>query len=219
MMADTSHNADNTGNMQSAPGSQEDSGVDENGYDRPSKSQMKRDMLALQDLGKQLVDLAPSQLKQLPLSEKLYDAIILAQRTTSREGLRRQVHYVGKLMRATDAPTIRAQLDLWENGSREQTREMHRLESLRDLLLRDDDALTSLLQKYPVADVQYLRTLIRAGRKEAQANENLNPGQEPQRKHYRALFQAIKSLASGQSQATDQNADTDADTDTDTEKE
>ena len=60
--------------------------------ERPSKSERKREMLALQDLGKQLVELSPDQLKQLPLAEKLHDAIRLAQRTTSREGRRRQIH-------------------------------------------------------------------------------------------------------------------------------
>ncbi|TEA79073.1 ribosome biogenesis factor YjgA [Allopusillimonas ginsengisoli] len=203
MMSDTPHDADHPGKAQATTGAHDVSGVDENGYDRPSKSQVKRDMLALQDLGKQLVDLAPSQLKQLPLSEKLHDALLLAQRTTSREGRRRQIHYVGKLMRDADAPAIRAQLDIWENGSREQTKEMHRLEALRDLLLRDDDSLTDLLQTYPGADAQHLRALIRAGRKEAQANEKLNPGQDPQRKHYRALFQALKTLVGGVSPGQD----------------
>jgi ribosome-associated protein len=163
-------------------------------YDRPSKSQVKRDMLALQDLGKKLIDLPPERLKQLPLAEKLYEAIRMAQRITSREGGRRQRHYVGKLMRDADADAIRQQLDIWENGSREQTQAMHRLEALRNLLLRDDDALTGLLKEYPGADVQHLRTLIREGRKEAKRNAALLPGQEPQRKHYRALFQALKNL-------------------------
>ncbi|MBB5215849.1 ribosome biogenesis factor YjgA [Parapusillimonas granuli] len=168
--------------------------ISDHGYDRPSKSQVKRDMLALQDLGRQLVDLSPDQLKQLPLAEKLFDAVRAAQRITSREGRRRQIHYVGKLMRDADADAIRRQLDIWENGSREQTQAMHRLEALRDLLLRDDDALTQLLDDYPGADVQHLRALIREGRKEARANEALQAGQAPQRKHYRALFQALKSL-------------------------
>ena len=166
----------------------------DHGYDGPSKSQVKREMLALQELGKQLLDLSTDQLKQLPLAEKLYDAIRLAQRTTSREGRRRQVHYVGKLMRDADADAIRAQIDTWQNGSREQTRAMHRLEALRNQLLADDAALTDLLNNHPGADVQHLRTLIRAGRKEAEANTKLQPGQDPQRKHYRALFQALKSL-------------------------
>ena len=151
-------------------------------------------MLALLDLGKELVELSPERLKQLPLSERLYEAIRLAQRTTSREGLRRQVHYVGKLMRDAQADEIRAQLDTWKNGSREQTQAMHRLEALRDRLLKDDAAFTALLEKFPQADIQHLRSLIREGRKEVTANEALRPGQEPQRKHYRALFQALKAL-------------------------
>ena len=166
----------------------------DHGYDRPSKSQVKRDMLELQDLGKKLVELSTDRLKQLPLSENLYEAVRQAQRTTSREGLRRQIHYVGKLMRNADADTIRTQLDIWENGSREETLAMHRLEALRELLLKDDDALTGLLDAYPGADIQHLRTLIRASRKEAQNNAALQAGQDPQRKHYRALFQAIKAL-------------------------
>ncbi|OWT58261.1 ribosome biogenesis factor YjgA [Candidimonas nitroreducens] len=170
----------------------------ETGAERPSKSQVKREMHALLDLGKRLVELSTERLRALPLEEKLYDAIREAQRTPGREGRRRQVHYVGKLMRAADAEAIRSQLDAWENGSREQTAAMHRLENLRELLLRDDQALTKLLDEYPGADVQQLRTLIRSGRKEAQNNAALGPGQETQRKHYRALFQALKSLVDAQ---------------------
>lgn len=168
---------------------------DENGYDRPSKSQIKRDMHALLDLGKQLIELSDDRLKQLPLAERLYEAIRLAQRTTSREGKRRQIHFVGKLMRDAPADEIRTQLDIWQNGSRAETAAMHRLESLRDTLLTDDDALTELLNTHPGIDAQALRATIRAARKEAQGNAALLPGQEPQRKHYRALFQALKALS------------------------
>jgi ribosome-associated protein len=167
---------------------------DEDGYDRPSKSQVKRDMLALTELGKQLIGLSPERLRQLPLAERLYDAIREAQRTTSREGLRRQTHYVGKLMRDAPADDIRQQLDAWENGSREETAAMHRLENLRERLLDDDAALTELLARHPGMDAQQLRTLIREARKEARANAGLTQGQEPKRKHYRALFQALKTL-------------------------
>jgi len=167
---------------------------DDFGYDRPSKSQVKREMHALHDLGKELIDLPNDKLRQLPLSEALYEAIRLAQRTTSREALRRQVHYVGKLMRHADAESIRDQLHIWESGSHAETALLHRIEAQRDLLLRDDDAFTELLNEYPSADVQQLRTLIREGRKEAQRNAQRQPGQEPQRKHYRALFQALKQL-------------------------
>ncbi|MEJ2897067.1 ribosome biogenesis factor YjgA [Bordetella avium] len=172
----------------------DDDGYDENGYDRPSKSQVKREMHALLDLGKQLIELSPERLRQLPLEERLYEAIRTAQRTTGRAGRRRQIHFVGKLMRAAPADDIRRQLDVWENGSREETAAMHRLEGLRERLIADDEALTELLSRYPGADVQHLRAVIRAARKEAQQNAALLQGQEPQRKQYRALFQALKSL-------------------------
>lgn len=166
----------------------------ENGFERPSKSHVKREMLALLDLGKQLIELPDEKLKQLPLAEKLYDAVRQAQHTPGREGRRRQIHYVGKLMRDAQADEIRAQIELWENGSRAQTRAMHRVEVLRDLLLADDGALTTLLNEYPRVDSQAMRALIRAGRKEAEQNTALTQGQEPARKHYRALFQALKAL-------------------------
>jgi ribosome-associated protein len=177
-------------------------GDEDDGYDRPSKSHVKREMLALTDLGKQLIALSPERLRQLPLAERLYDAIREAQRTTSREGLRRQTHYVGKLMRDAPAEDIRRQLDVWENGSRQETAAMHRLESLRDRLIDDDAALTELLTRYPRTDTQQLRTLIREARKEALGNANLQQGQEPKRKHYRALFQALKALDAALDTAT-----------------
>ncbi len=172
-----------------------DENFDDNDYDdRPSKSQIKRDLHVLLDLGKQLVELSPERLKQLPLGERLYEAIRTAQKTRGREGLRRQIHFVGKLMREAPADEIRAQIDVWENGSREDTAAMHRLEMLRDRLLKDDDALTKLLQDNPQLDIQHVRAVIRAARKEAVANESLQQGQDLQRKQYRALFQVLKSL-------------------------
>ncbi len=161
---------------------------------RPSKSQVKRDMHALLDLGRELIDLPPARLARLPLDEPLREAIALAQRIHSNEGRRRQVHYVGKLMRHADAAALRAQLDLWARGSREETRAMHRLEDLRDRLLDSDEVLTQLLERFPGLDIQALRAQIRAARKEARDNAALPEGREPARKHYRALFQTLKTL-------------------------
>ena len=163
-------------------------------YDRPSKSQVKRDMLALTDLGKSLTELSTERLRQLPLSETLYEAIRLAQRTTSREGRRRQLHYVGKLMRQADADTIRAQLALWADGGKADTDALHALEARRDALLDNDDTLTELLNRHPGIDAQQWRSVIRAARKEQADNARLPEGGEPRRKHYRALFQLLKSL-------------------------
>jgi len=171
--------------------------------ERPSKSQVKREMHALLDLGRDLVALPDDKLKRLPLPEALYDAIRLAQRITSREGRRRQIHYVGKLMRGADAQAIRQQLDVWAHGSRQLTAQMHHLETLRDRLLQDDQALTALIEKHPGTDIAHLRTLIRESRKEARANTRLLPGQTPQRKHYRALFQALKTLPVAETYTTE----------------
>jgi len=161
---------------------------------RPSKSQVKRDLHALLDLGRELIDLPSSRLAQLPLDEPLREAIALAQRIHSHEGRRRQTHYVGKLLRRADAPALRRQLEEWASGSHEQTRAMHRLETLRDRLLDSDEALTQLLQAFPQLDIQALRAQIRAARKETKDNLSLAPGQEPARKHYRALFQTLKQI-------------------------
>lgn len=150
-------------------------------------------MLALQELGKAVVELSSDRVKQLPLSEKLRDAVLLAQRTTSREGRRRQIHYVGKLMRDAPAEQIRQQMDTWANGSRQETAYLHAIERDRDRLIADDAALTPWLDAHPGVDVQAIRSLIRAARAEHKKNQGLLPGQEPQRKHYRALYQAIKA--------------------------
>jgi ribosome-associated protein len=164
------------------------------GQGRCSKSQIKREMHALLALGKELVDLPTERLRQLPLSERLYEAVREAQRITSREGRRRQIHFVGKLMREAPAELIRNQLHTWQHGSREATAAMHRIEALRERLLIDDDALTSLRNEHPELDIQRMRLLIRAARKEAQYNVTLPCGRTSHGKHYRALFQALKAL-------------------------
>lgn len=166
---------------------------DENGYLGPSKSQRKRDMHTLQDLGTQLLELSNEKLSKLNLDDSLLRAIKEAQHITAREGKRRQLQYIGKLMRHEDADNIRHQLDLWDNGSKEQSKAMHRVEALRDLLMRDDSALTEFFNEFPQADPQAFRTAVRAAKSEAQKNASLPEGKEPIRKHFRQLFQAIKS--------------------------
>ena len=167
---------------------------DENGYLGPSKSQRKRDMHALQTLGAQLIELSNHKLNQLKLNNNLVEAIKEAQQSKAREGKRRLLQYIGKLMRFEDEAAIRHQLDLWENGSKEQAQAMHRVEALRELLLRDDNALTNFVNEFPQADPQSFRTCIRNARREAQQNEALiAANKEPVRKHYKQLYQAIKS--------------------------
>jgi ribosome-associated protein len=154
--------------------------------ERPSKTQRKREMTQLQALGEALVALSDQRLASLDLPERLRDAVLEAKRITSFGALRRQVQYIGRLMREIDATPIRAQLSVLEGQSSARTAWLHRLERLRERLLDDDDALTSLLAGHPAADAQQLRALIRNARRERAL------GKPP--RAYRELFQALREI-------------------------
>ncbi len=160
----------------------------------PSKSQIKREATALQELGERLVKLPRGKLDQLPLADSLHEAIVEAQRVTAHEGKRRQLQYVGKLMRHAHVEPIRAKLAEWDGETQASVDAYHRLERWRDRLIDSDDHFTSFMSAYPDADAQHLRTLIRSARKEQATNRTLPQGHEPQKKAFRALFQEIKQL-------------------------
>ncbi|HEY4542603.1 MAG TPA: ribosome biogenesis factor YjgA [Noviherbaspirillum sp.] len=158
-------------------------------YDRPSKSQLKREMTALQDLGQELVEQPRDRVKRVPMPEDVRDAILECQKIRDHEGRRRQMQFVGRKMRSLEeeeVDAIRRMLDSWKGASKAETAALHALEKQREKLLADDKALTALMERCPHGDVQQLRTLIRNARKE-QA-ENKPP------KAYRELFQALKQL-------------------------
>ncbi|WP_321967562.1 ribosome biogenesis factor YjgA [Burkholderia cepacia] len=174
---------------------------DDNGYDRPSKSQLKREMHALQELGQALVDLPKDALKRMPMPEDLADAVREARRITDHEGKRRQLQYVGRVMRSlTDDETaaLRTALDAQRGVNKAATARLHWIERTREQLLANDDALTEFLRQHPEADIQEGRTLIRNARKEAQQ------GKPP--RYFRELFQWIKA-AGGTSDADDEAVD------------
>jgi ribosome-associated protein len=148
--------------------------------ERPSKTQRKKEMHALQALGQELVDLSRDQLAQVDLPEELREAIAFAHRVTSHEGRRRHMQYIGKLMRQVDADEVRAAIGRATGASRAAVAQMHLAERWRDRLLADDDALTAFMSERPGADVQWLRATIRSARREHEA------GQPP--KHARALY-------------------------------
>jgi len=134
--------------------------------ERPSKTQRKLQMHALQDLGEQLVDLPRDELARLELPEALRDAVEAAQRISSHEGRRRQLQYVGRLKRSVEVEPIRAALERRRDGARLDAARMHRCEQLRERLIDDDGALTELLRDHPGVDAQWLRATIRAARRE-----------------------------------------------------
>jgi ribosome-associated protein len=136
-------------------------------FDRPSKSQRKREMQRLQNLGEQLAALPPHSLVDLPLSEDLQAALDELRRIHSREARRRQLQFIGRLMRSEDGEAIAAGLARLAAGNLQQTRLLHRAEQWRDRLLREGDgALAELLAEYPEGDAQPLRQLLRKARQE-----------------------------------------------------
>lgn len=151
-----------------------------------SKSEIKRDAEDLKQLGEKLVNLTKANLTKVPLDDSLKDAIELAQRL-QKEARRRQLQYIGKLLRSIDAEPIREALEKIENKHNQQQAMLHKLEILRDELIAKGDAvLTDLLNEHPSADRQQLRNLIRAAQKEKEQNK---PS-----KAYREIYQILKTL-------------------------
>lgn len=151
-----------------------------------SKSEIKRDAEDLKQLGEKLVNLTKANLTKVPLVDSLKDAIELAQRL-QKEARRRQLQYIGKLLRSIDAEPIREALEKIENKHNQQQAMLHKLEILRDeLVAKGDAALTDLLNEHPSADRQHLRNLIRAAQKEKEQNK---PS-----KAYREIYQILKTL-------------------------
>ncbi|MDO9191934.1 MAG: ribosome biogenesis factor YjgA [Undibacterium sp.] len=159
-------------------------------YERPSKSQLKREMTALQKLGQELIDQPRDRVKRVPMPEDVRDAILECQKIKDHEGRRRQLQFVGKKMRTldeTEVALIQKTIDSWKGASKSETAVMHALERRRDKLLANDEAVTELMAEHPQLDAQQLRTMIRNARKE-QA-ESKPP------KAYREIFQLLKELS------------------------
>ncbi len=156
--------------------------VDEN---RPSKTQRKKAVHELQGLGEELVELNEERLAAVEMPERLRDAVMAARRITAHEARRRQMQYIGKLMRTVDAQPIRAAIDAWRAQSTGHTAAHKRIEAWRDRLLADPDAINELTARYPGVDVLRLNGLIRDALLEREAHR-------PPRS-YRELFQALRA--------------------------
>lgn len=139
--------------------------------ERPSKTERKRQMHALQTLGVQLVELSRDQFARLDLPDELREAVDFAHRVKGHEARRRHMQYLGKLMRRADADAIRAALERVTGESRAAVSLMHQAEGWRDRLLDDDEALTAFIAEHPGAETQWLRSAIRAARRERELQQ------------------------------------------------
>ena len=152
----------------------------------PSKTRRKKESQALQDLGAELVSLNEERLAAVDLPDFLRDAVADARRITGFEARRRQMQYIGKLMRKVDAEPIRARLEAWKSPERAQVALFKRIEAWRDRLICEEHGLAELLRECPSADERTLADLIRESRRERE--ENRPP------RSYRLLFQALRAL-------------------------
>lgn len=165
-------------------------------YDGPSKSQLKREMQALQDLGKRMLDLSNDQLDTLPISGTLRAAIEESRRIRQNEAKRRHLQYIGKVIRQEDDPdALSRQIDAFYSGSEEHTRRHHLAERWRDRMIEEgDSAVGEFLNYCATADIQHLRNLARNAKRDA--DKEKNTGQP--RKLFRYLRECIDDAESSQ---------------------
>ena len=155
-------------------------------WDGPSKSRRKRDMLALQALGAELAAPSVERLRLLELPEALREALLQVKGFKAHGAVRRQMQYIGRLMREVDPAPLRARLDAWNGVSREAVARQHLAEHWRARLLSDDDAFGELLTQFEAVDIPTLRTLIRNARKEQ--------GEARPPRNFRELYRALLAL-------------------------
>ncbi|HEY1091924.1 MAG TPA: ribosome biogenesis factor YjgA [Burkholderiaceae bacterium] len=172
---------------------------DDDDFDRPSKSQKKRDMHDLQALGEDLVGLPLSRIEPLELPEILFEAVKAIKKITAHEGRRRQMQYIGKLMRKVDPEPIREAVASFKLGHAQDALGLHQAETWRVRLLANDEAVQAFITEHAGADIQQLRSLVRAARKDAAAAPEQRSGRA-----FRELFQFIKSEAKRVGQSTDE---------------
>ena len=156
-------------------------------FDRPSKTRLKQESHALQDLGEAVVALPDARLDGLAIAEQLLDAIRTYKKTRTHEGKRRQMQYIGKLMRVHDVEPIRQAVTDMQLGRAKDSLALHEAERWRAELIADDTSATRWISTHPQTDVQQLRSLIRAARKDAALEPEKRSGRA-----YRELFQFIK---------------------------
>lgn len=181
--------------MPSLPASEPDTdaaidGTPERGLvlDRPSKTRRKQASHALQDLGEAVVALPNERIAELAVSERLLDAIRQYKKTRTHEGKRRQMQYIGKLMRLDDVEPIRQAVTDLQLGRAKDSLALHQAERWRAELIAEDAAVTRWIAEQPETDTQQLRSLIRAARKDAALVPEKRSGRA-----YRELFQFIKT--------------------------
>ena len=181
------------------------------GTDAQSRTDQKKESLELQKLGEDLLTLSAGLMDKLDLSEKLKDTVIEAKRITNFEGKRRQMQFIGKLMRLLDEGQIAAIRDALNeqlSGSVADIQALHQAQTWRDRLIAPDDSSDAFQQwvtQNPATDSQQLRALIRQARKDAKPE---TPGQAVRHgRAFREIFQLVKEQLSPENAAHEDDDD------------
>jgi len=161
---------------------------------RPSKTQRKQEMVELQTMGERMVQLNESQIATIEMPESLRDAVLEARRMKSHEARRRQMQFIGRLMRDVDPAPIRSKLQEWDGQSAVNIAQEHLLARWRERLLEDDNAMTEFVREYPGTDIRQLRALVRSTREDRAA------GRPP--RNFRELFRTLRDIVTGSSSPT-----------------
>lgn len=169
---------------------------DDEAFDGPSRTQLKNESEALQDLGVALLELPAAQFDALDLDERLRNALIELRRLGNHRGARkRQAQYVGKLMRNTDVEPLQRALDERRNNAAREVRALKNVEIWRERLLSDDaGALDAWLRQHPQADAPTFRALVAHARREHAARAD---GSDAAPRYARELFKALREAMVG----------------------
>lgn len=153
-----------------------------------SKSERKREMNALQELGGRLIELSPEQLNSIEMPLELQEALLLAKTLKSHGARRRQLQYIGVLMRRTDPEPLRQIINDIDKGQKQKARAFQNLELMRDRLVEGDEtAFDEIIRRFPDADLQKLRQFVRNAQKSKKENKPVNQS--------RALFKYLRELS------------------------
>lgn len=163
----------------------------------PSKTQLKKEAHALQALGESMLELPDAQLAEVEMEDELRDALKTLRRLSNFGARRRQLQFVGKLLRSADPEPLRRAVEAWRLGLQAGARPFVEAEQWRARLLEDDHALTDWMAQHPEDPVQSLRQLIRNARREEaelRTDEPVPEGGRPHGRHYRALFRHVRTV-------------------------
>ena len=156
-----------------------------------SKTQIKQQMLAQQKLGESLIHLSPSELAKVPMDSELLDAVMLARRITGKkEGFRRQLQLIGKMMRQRDTVAIEQAINVIKSAHQSSSAAFHKVEMLRDTIISiGDERIEQAISQYPLLDRQKLRQLGRQAKKEQADNKPPKAARE--------LFKYLQQVING----------------------